>query len=397
MVLFDNYKRYPIVIKKARGSFVFDRQGKRYLDFSSGISVCNFGHIHPRIKSKIRSQLDKIWHASNIFRSPLQEKAASKICRALNMEGSVYFANSGTEANEAAIKLARKFTGKDGVISFENSFHGRTFGSMSATGQDKIKKGFGSMLNGFYHARYNDIDHFLEVIQKASSDGVQVGAAIVEIIQAEGGVNVASYPFIKELSSICREREILLIVDEIQTGIGRCGSKFAFQNHGIKPDIVTMAKALGNGIPIGAMFAQDRFHSTLDFGSHGSTFGGNCVAMAACCAVMKLLNNELLEGVRQKSEILINALESIDSDRIVSVRGCGLLIGIEFNFPVQGLISKLLDENLITLSAGQGNVLRLLPPLVVSNSDLISAAAIIEKTLKSINAQKPKGRISVKS
>lgn len=377
MGLFENYKRYPLKVSRAQGSFIFDENNKPYLDFTSDISVCNFGHINPYIKSSVLSQIDRAWHISNNFFSEMQESVGQKISSALAMDGSIFFANSGTEANEAAIKLVRKFSGKPGIISFKNSFHGRTFGSMSATGQEKIKNGFHPLLPGFYHATYNDISSVLYFLDLAEKDGYSPAAVMLELIQAEGGVNVSTFDFVQQVSKICSDRGLLLIVDEVQTGLGRTGFKFAFQSYNIEHDVVTIAKALGNGLPVAAMFANKYLHSGLDTGSHGSTFGGNLLGMAAASAVLDLLDENLLSEVKRKSNLLVSILSHLNRP----LRYSGLIFGIEFDFSVQAIILKLLEAGLIVLSAGEGNVIRLLPPLNIDDADLIRGAEVIISTI----------------
>ena len=266
--LFPTYSRWEIEPESAEGSYLYGKDGKKYLDFTSGIGVNNLGHRPQAVKEAIQEQLNKFWHVSNLFPVELQETAAGKLAQAAEMD-LVFFSNSGAEANEAAIKLARKSTGRKKIITFNQSFHGRTYATMSATGQDKIKEGFGPMLETFTYVPFND----LEALKSEMSD--EVAAVMLEVIQGEGGIYPATKEFLKGTEVLCKENGSLLILDEIQTGIGRTGKPFAFQHYGLKPDIVSVAKGLGNGLPIGAIIGKKELIDAFGPGSHGSTFGGN--------------------------------------------------------------------------------------------------------------------------
>jgi acetylornithine aminotransferase len=290
----------------------------------------------------------------------------------------VFFCNSGAEANEAAIKLARKATGKTKIITFEQSFHGRTFGTMAATGQSKVQQGFGPMLETFEYVPFNDIT----AVRQAIDDGT--AAVMVEVIQGEGGVIAADPDFISGLAALCREKETLLIVDEVQTGIGRTGTAFAYEHYGISPDIITAAKGLGNGIPVGAMIAKEKWKDAFGPGSHATTFGGNPLAMAAAKAVLQtVFTDEFLQNVKEKGEYLQQQLEKVlgNHDAVSAIQGKGLMTGIACNMEVAPLIPKLMEKGLLALNAGP-HVLRLLPPLTVSYAEIDQAVSLIEEVIK---------------
>ncbi len=374
--IFPTYNRFDVKVKQAFGTRVTDINGKDYLDFGSGIGVCNLGHRHPDVQTAVEEQLNKYWHVSNLYHHPIQEEVAKKLTE--NSVGDyVFFCNSGAEANEAAIKLARKATGKTKIITFKQSFHGRTFATMSATGQEKIQVGFGPLLETFVYAPYNDIDAVKEMIDD------ETAAVMLELVQGEGGVIPADQSFIRELENICKEKSTVLIVDEIQTGIGRTGKRFAYEHYGIKPDIITLAKGLGNGVPVGAMLAIEKFYEAFGPGSHGSTFGGNPLAMAAAKAVLDIAFDEkFLEAVANKSDYLHAQLtERIEDLPIVkSIRGKGMMIGIECAEETSGLIPQLIEKGLLVLAAGP-TVIRLLPPLTVTKDEIDQAVSVIRDVL----------------
>lgn len=372
--LFPTYARWNVTVKEAKGSWVTDIHDKKYLDFVSGIAVCNLGHANDDVMAAVQEQLSKYWHMSNLFHQPIQEEVAKLLIEHSDGD-AVFFCNSGAEANEAAIKLARKHTGKTNIVTFLQSFHGRTFATMSATGQEKIQQGFGPLLETFTYLPYNDteaLDHL----------GTDVAAIMLEVVQGEGGVIPAQQEFIQKVTETCKRIGALLIIDEVQTGIGRTGKPFAYQHYGISPDIITSAKGLGNGIPVGAMIGKSSLISTFQAGSHGSTFGGNPIAMAAAKATMtKILNNEFLNEVEEKSNYLIEKLYNMigNHPKIKNIRGKGLLIGIECNEQVSEMIDQLRENNLLVLSAGP-NVIRLLPPLTVSMKEIDEAVEIMNQT-----------------
>ncbi|MDZ5470322.1 acetylornithine transaminase [Bacillus sp. 31A1R] len=374
--LFPTYARMNIEPVHAEGCYITDKTGKRYIDFTSGIGVCNLGHQPPSVKSVIEKQLNQFWHVSNLFEQEGQEVAAKSLAEAAEMD-SVFFSNSGAEANEGAIKLARKATGRSKIITFEKSFHGRTFGAMSATGQDKIKQGFGPMLEGFVYVPFNDFEAL------ETEMGQDIAAVMLEVIQGEGGLYVGSELFLKQVESLCKQYGALLVIDEIQTGIGRTGKPFAFQHFNLNPDIVTSAKGLGSGLPIGAIIGKEYLNEYFGPGSHGSTFGGNPIAISAANQTMKeIFNQEFLLKVNEKSELVFSLLQSqLNRESIVKeVRGLGLMIGIELASPVQPLLTVLRERGVLALPAGD-TVLRLLPPLIMNKEELEEGITIICNTI----------------
>ncbi|GKU81769.1 acetylornithine transaminase [Niallia sp. NCCP-28] len=376
--LFPTYAKWEIEPEAAKGSCLIGTDGKKYLDFTSGIGVCGLGHCNEEVKKAVEEQLNKFWHVSNLFPVALQEKAAELIVKGSGMD-CVFFSNSGAEANEAAIKLARKATGKSKIITFLSSFHGRTFATMSATGQDKIKNGYGPMLETFEYVPFNDI-YALE--QQLTDD---TAAVMLEVVQGEGGIHVAAKEFLQKAEALCKEKGALLIIDEIQTGIGRTGTPFAFQQFDLNPDIISIAKGLANGIPVGAIAAKENLKEFFGAGSHGTTFGGNPLAMAAASKTMEIVFNEaFLQEVNEKSNYLIHALQDkLKSNKYVKdIRGLGLMIGIEVDLEVATILSELRKAEFIALPAGT-NVIRLLPALTTTKEEIDSAVEIIGKLLNS--------------
>lgn len=374
--LFPTYQRKDIHFVKGTGSYLIDDQNKHYLDFLSGIAVCNLGHCHPKVISALHNQIETLWHVSNLFTINKQEEVAKNLCKSFE-NGLAFFCNSGTEANEAAIKLARKYTGKSHIISFKQSFHGRTFGSMAATGQEKIHEGYGKMLNGFTYVPFND----LETLQLEITE--DTGAIILEVIQGEGGVIVGEEDFFEGIAALCEKYELLLIIDEVQTGIGRTGSMFAYEQTPLKPDIITLAKGLGNGMPVGALIGHKKLASAFSFGSHGSTFGGNYLAMTSAYETVNIINQkEFLTTVVNKGDYLKSKLnEMIEQFPIVKdIRGKGLMIGIQCTQNVNVLVEQLLEKGLIVGTAGT-NMLRLLPPLTVSHKEIDKAVFCLNEVL----------------
>lgn len=378
--IFPTYKRFNVTVASAKGTVIEDVNGKQYLDFGSGIGVCNLGHRHPEVQKAIEDQLHKYWHVSNLYHNPTQESVATLLTE--NSSGDyVFFCNSGAEANEAAIKLARKATQKNKIITFKQSFHGRTFATMAATGQSKIQTGFGPMLESFHYVPFNNISELQQAIDEDTA------AIMLEMIQGEGGIRPADATFIAELERLCKENDVLLIVDEIQTGMGRTGKRFAYEHYGITPHIITVAKGLGNGLPVGAMIGAKKLNQFFDPGSHGSTFGGNPLAMAAVQAVLQtVFDDTFLNEVTEKGNYLLNALhDQIGDVAIVSeIRGKGLMVGIECNEDVSELIPHLIEKGLLVLPAGS-NVIRLLPPLTVTEHEMDLAVGLISEALTKVN------------
>ncbi len=364
--LFPNYGRWPISIVKGEGNYLYDAEGKKYLDFISGIAVTSLGNCPPKVKEKIVEQLDTLWHCSNLFQIPVQEKLADKLT-SISCADRVFFCNSGAEANEAAIKLARKYgnaKGKYEVITFYQSFHGRTIATLTATGQEKVKVGFDPLPDGFQSVPYNDIEALKAVISNKTS------AIMLELIQGEGGVHPADPEWVNQVVQLCKEHDLLLIVDEIQTGIGRTGKWFAYQHYNIEPDIITMAKGLGSGFPVGAMMAKEFLADTFGPGTHGSTFGGNPLAMAAGLATLEEVEKHLDAVVKMGAYI----------QEKLGCRGKGLIIGIEYDFEVAPLLESLRKEGILALQAGP-NVLRLLPPFTITQEEIDFAIEKIEQVV----------------
>ena len=376
--LFENYKRAPIEFVKAEGSYLIDNEGKAYLDFSSGIGVTNLG-FHPQVQQALIQQAGRIWHSPNLYLSSLQEQVSQEL--AGSYDYLAFFCNSGAEANEAAIKLARKATGKQGIITFQQSFHGRTFGAMAATGQDKIKKGFGDGVPHFSYAVYNDLASVEKLVNQDTA------AVMLELVQGESGVRPAEAAFVKDLADVCQQEGLLLIVDEVQTGMGRTGQLYSFEHYGIIPDIVTLAKGLANGLPAGALLGKSSLAPAFGPGSHGSTFGGNKLAMAAALETLHIMKEAgFMEEVRSKSAILLEQLQFAfqDHPKISAVRGLGMMIGIETSASLSKIVEAARQKGLIILTAGE-NVIRLLPPLTISREEIQQGIAVLKEVFSELD------------
>ncbi|MDT0016871.1 acetylornithine transaminase [Listeria swaminathanii] len=375
--VFPTYNRFPIDLVKGSGTIVTDADGQTYLDFTSGIAVCNLGHCPENVSEAIQLQLANIWHTSNLYECALQDNVAELITA--GEEKLVFFCNSGTEANEAALKLARKHTGKEKIITFEKSFHGRTFGSMSATGQAKIHQGFGGLVPGFTYVPYNNIEAFRAEIDENTA------AVMLEVIQGEGGVIPANAAWLLEVQMLCKKVGALLIIDEVQTGLGRTGALYGFEQIGLDPDIFTLAKGLGNGLPIGAMVGKSSLSSAFGPGSHGSTFGGNKIALAAAKEILLTMKQAgFLEEVNAKADYFRNLLEEHFEtlDNVSAIRGAGFLVGIELESAAEPVVTELRERGLLILTAGP-NVLRILPPLTVSYEEMDQAVTLLKSVLES--------------
>lgn len=375
--LFPNYARDEIDLVDGSGSYVFDQNGTKYLDFMSGIAVSNLGHHHPKVMQALSEQSEKIWHSSNLYTSNLQEKVAEKLT--MGKDYLAFFCNSGTEANEAAIKLARKATGRSKILSFEQSFHGRTYGALSATGQPALQAGFFPIVEGFEYLPYNQLEPLKQHLNE------EVAAVMLEVIQGEGGIIPAEKEWLQAVAALCKENGSLLIIDEIQTGMGRTGTFFAFEAYQIEPDIITIAKALANGIPVGAMLGKSGLAEAFGPGSHGTTFGGNNLAMKVADAVVSEINQpEFLAAVAERGSYLKAELTKLiaTSEKVLDVRGKGLMIGIELDSAetLQQTIQELKVHKLLAIKAGK-NVLRLLPPLTISQDELANGVEIIQAVL----------------
>ncbi len=380
--LTPNYGRSSIALVKGRKSAVWDANGKKYLDFVSGLAVNNLGHNFAPVNKAMQKQMGKLAHVSNLYHIEAQVEYAKALVGEMG-KGKVFFCNSGTEANEAALKLARLHfsqkgeTGKTEIISFNGSFHGRTMGSLALTGQKKFKKGFGTMLSSVKHVPYNDI----AAVEKAISE--KTCAVIVESIQGEVGVCVPGGMFLSQLAKLCHKSNVLLIIDEVQTGFGRTGKLFCYEHFKIKPDIVTMAKGIANGFPMGAMFARGTLGDSLVPGSHAATFGGNPVACAGALAVLKeILKPELVDNVRNLGRYMALKLTGMKSSakKIKEVRGLGLMIGVELNEPGAGVVSACAEKGLLINCANE-NTIRFLPPLIVTKEEVDKALVIFSKII----------------
>ena len=369
----DTYKRTNIAPTSGRGSWLFDEEGNRYLDFIAGIATNSLGHGHPALIKAIQEQAEKLIHCSNLYEIPLQAEVAGLLTSATDFD-RVFFCNSGAESVEAAIKLARKHAHntygphKHEILSFSKSFHGRTYGGLSATAQPTLQEGFGPMLEGFVYAPYGDLEAAEAMV------GPQTAAILVEPIQGEGGVNVPPDGFLEGLRRLCDEHEALLIFDEVQTGAGRTGHLYAYQGIGVVPDVLTSAKGLGGGVPVGAMMTREEY-AALGPGNHGSTFGGNPLAMAAVKAVLGVVNDpDFLEEVRLKGTILKSALQTLAA-RVpgAEVRGEGLLIALDLGPQLAPkMFEYCLAEGLLVNLVG-GTTIRLAPPLTVSRTEVRAA------------------------
>lgn len=375
------YARTPLALVKGRGLKVWDADGKEYLDFLAGIAVNSFGHCHPDIVKAIKQQAQTLMHVSNLYHMQPQSELARELCRN-SFADRVFFCNSGAEANEAAIKLARrhgleKLGGKYEIISTHNSFHGRTLATLTATGQEKVRAGYDPLPAGFRQVPYNKLD-----AMEAAIDEKKTVAILIEPIQAEGGVNVPNETYMLGLREICDQRRILLIFDEVQTGMGRTGKLFGYENFGVKPDIMTLAKALGGGLPLGAMLAREEVAASFGPGSHASTFGGNPVACAAGLAVMQLLKSGALKNCVQMGKYFVKGLEALKKKFpfIRDIRGKGLLIGVELDMDGTKIADACLQEGLL-MNCTAAKVLRFVPPLTIKKNEIDRGLAILGKVL----------------
>jgi predicted acetylornithine/succinylornithine family transaminase len=370
--LAGNYKRERIAFVKGSGTRLFTEDGEEYLDFTSGIAVCNLGHSHPELIEALKTQVQLIWHTSNLYYTAPQAKLAKKLVE-LSFAEKVFFANSGAEAVEAALKLARRWAyenfgkEKNQFIALENSFHGRTFGALSVTGQPKYWEGFEPLLPGVNFIPPNDKD----ALKSAFNENVC--AIILEPIQGEGGVYPLEKEFIELAKELCEKYNALLIFDEIQTGIGRTGKLFAYEHFGIEPDVMCLAKALANGLPLSAMLAKEKIMSALKPGTHASTFGGNPLACAVALKVLEIIGNpSFLKEVDLKGRVLREKIEKLNEEKpgiIKEVRGLGLLIGIEFSISANDIYKKLLERKIL-VTQPKPNVIRLSPPLIINYREI---------------------------
>lgn len=376
----NTYARFPIVLVKGKGSYVWDADGKEYLDFLGGIAVCVVGHCDEGLQEALREQAAQLWHVSNLYWIKPQTDLAEKLVK-LSGLSKAFFCNSGAEANEAAIKLARKFFYRQGqpnrnqIIVFNESFHGRTIATVTATGQRKYQEGFAPLPAGFLYADYNNIDSVVALISK------ETAAIMLEPVQGEGGIHPADKEFMTELRRICNREGILLICDEVQCGIGRTGTFFAYQAYDIVPDIVTMAKGLGGGFPIGAMLASEKAAHGFGPGDHASTFGGNPLATAVANQLVDTVTEpQFIQNRIRMGTYLRDGLSKLEDSRIKEVRGLGLMLGIEFDQDIKELVQISMEKGLLLIGAGP-KVLRFVPPLNINQAEVDQALAILTAAL----------------
>ncbi|MBW9262794.1 MAG: aspartate aminotransferase family protein [Candidatus Thiodiazotropha sp. (ex. Lucinisca nassula)] len=369
--LMTTYQRLPVAFERGEGAWLWDTEGNRYLDAVTGVAVCGLGHAHPEIAKALCDQASSLLHTSNLYRIPLQESLGERLCSLASME-KAFFANSGAEANEAAIKIARLYGNKreiknPAIIVMEQSFHGRTLATLSATGNRKVQAGFEPLVQGFIRVPYDDIGAIEEIAQNQKN----VVAVLVEPVQGEGGVNIPSTDYLNRIREICDQHRWLMMLDEIQTGVGRTGKLFAHQHNDILPDVMTLAKGLGNGMPIGACLARGDAANLLAPGNHGSTFGGNPLACRVAMSVLDVVESQQLAdraaklGQRFQSEFEAKLAEL---PGVTSIRSKGLMVGIELERPCAELIGKALEQNLL-INVTAGNVIRLLPPMILNDDE----------------------------
>ncbi len=374
--LLNTYNRHNVNFVKGEGCKLYDEKGKEYLDMLCGIAVTGFGHNHPKLVSTAVEQVMNLWHVSNLFESGLQASLAEKLTTRTGLS-SVFFCNSGTEANEAAIKFARKYgQGRSDIITTLGGFHGRTMGSLSASGQYKLWDGFHPLTPGFKYVPYDDIDAIMHSIDKHTV------AIMIEPIQGESGINIPGDDYMARLRQICDEYDLLLIMDEVQSGIGRTGKLFAYQWENVLPDIISSAKGIANGLPLGAVICSEKVSKIIKPGMHGSTFGGNPVAVAVANMVMDLLTDEMLDGIKESGKYISEEIKKLENPAIKEMRGRGLMIGIELeeSVPAADISNKLLENGILTVIAG-GNVVRLLPPYLISKDEIEKFLGVFADTL----------------
>ena len=383
--IMDTYASFPIALEKGEGSYVWDFEGKKYLDFVAGIAVNCLGYNDSEFIENITEQLKKIQHCSNLYLNKPSIDLAKILVENSDFD-KVFFCNSGAESVEAALKLCRKYGNtKKGehayeIITMKNSFHGRTLGTITATGQEKYQEGFGPLLPGVKYVEYNDF----EALEKTVNENTC--AVVLEAIQGEGGVNPANKEYLQKVRALCDEKDIVMVFDEVQTGIGRTGKLFGYQVHGVKPDVVSLAKGLGGGIPIGAMMAVDKVAEVFEPGNHASTFGGNPISTTAGLTVLdRLLNGGLLENAETQGEYLRERLELLKEKYsiIKDIRGVGLIQGIELSINGSEVVGKCMEKGLLLVGAG-ANVVRFVPPLIITHEEIDEAMDILDKSLSEI-------------
>jgi len=396
--LLPTYARVNLAFERGEGAWLIATNGERYLDFTSGVAVNALGHAHPRLLAALEEQAHKVWHVSNLYEIPEAERVAGRLCEA-SFADVVFFCNSGAEAMECAIKMARKYHYANGaperyrIITFEGAFHGRTLATLAAGGQKKYLEGFGPVVEGFDQVPFLDLD-----ATKRAITG-ETAAILIEPIMGEGGVRVVPPPFLKALRELCDQHGLLLVLDEVQTGVGRTGELFAYQRSGVAPDIMALAKALGGGFPVGACLATHEAAKGMTAGTHGSTFGGNPLAMSVANAVLDVvLEQGFLDRVRHTALLLKQRLAEI-KDRypgvIAELRGEGLLIGLRAVVPAAALVDALRAEKMITVSAGD-NVVRLLPPLIIGEAEIGEAITRLDRACAQLGRAAPPAREELK-
>lgn len=372
----SSYGRFDVLFTKGEGSLLFDENGKKYIDLGSGIAVNTFGLCDKVWQDAVNRQAATLQHTSNLYYSEPQVKLAKMLCEKTGMK-KVFFSNSGAEANECAIKCARKYSfdkygeGRNVIITLKNSFHGRTVTTLSATGQDVFHTTFGPFTEGFRYAEPDNIDDMKSLVDD------KVCGIMMELVQGEGGVHALDKDFVKAVEALCREKDIMLIIDEVQTGNGRTGALYCYMNYGIAPDIVSTAKGLAGGLPMGATLMGEKTENTITAGSHGSTFGGNPVCAAAACSIIERIDDKLCAEVKRKSEYIINALTGAKG--VKSVTGMGFMLGIETEKPAKDIVVKCIENGVVPLTAK--NKVRLLPALNISDELLAEAIEILKKVI----------------
>lgn len=376
----NTYGRFAIALDHGEGSTLWDVEGKRYIDLTSGIGVCCLGYNNETIVNAITEQAHKLMHVSNLFTTAPMVSVAKALCTRTGLS-KVFFANSGAEANEGMIKLARKYSydkygeGRAEIITLNNSFHGRTVTTLKATGQDKFHQYFFPFTEGFSYADANDIESVKAQVNEHTC------AVMMELIQGEGGVLPLDVEFVQQVAALCKEKDLLLCIDEVQTGVGRTGSLFCFQQYGIKPDVVSAAKGLGGGVPIGAVMAADTCDTVLGPGTHATTFGGTPMVCAAADAVLNTIDDAFLTAVAEKGEYLKKSILDFGSDKVRDVRGRGLMLGIIVDPDERAaLVSSIMDKGVLVLTAGK-DAIRLLPPLSISKAEMDEALAVLKDVL----------------
>ena len=375
------YNRFDVVLDRGEGCYIYDNYGKKYLDMGSGIAVNSLGYSHPKLMKSLEDQLHKLMHTSNLYYTKPQIETAALLAKYSGFK-KVFFCNSGTEANEAAIKIARKHgvsqsPTKTQMISMTGGFHGRTYGALTATAQEKYQAPFKPMVPGFNYVEYNNIEQLKQVITHDTC------GVILEVIQGESGIHVADKCYLQEVMKLCHDYNALIIIDEVQTGVGRTGSLFAYSQFDIEPDVITTAKGLGAGLPIGAVLVKEKA-DVLVPGDHGTTFGGNLMATTAAQVVIgELCGNNLLQHVQEIGNYLKEKLECLKKrkNEVVDVRGMGLMIGIELSIPARHVINQCIEEGLLVIGAGE-NVIRFLPPLIIEKQHVDEAVTLLEKVIE---------------